>query len=65
MDKLIPNSSRGLCECVHAGQYIMVKQKRKSLIDQQSTNKKVSNVTGHPLEQPECQGMHKEMPEPI
>ena len=34
-DKLIPNSYPGVYELnVHAGQYIMVKQKRKSLVDQ-------------------------------
>ena len=33
----------------------MVKQKRKLLVDQQSTNKKASKVSGHPLEQPNTQ----------
>ena len=33
----------------------MVKQKRNSLVDQYSTNKKASKVTGHPLGQPNTQ----------
>ena len=31
---------------------IMVKEKRKSIVDQQSTNKRASKVTVHLLEQP-------------
>ena len=33
----------------------MVKQKRNSLVDQYSTNKKALKVTGHPLGQPNTQ----------
>ena len=40
---------------VHADQYIMVKQKRKLLVDRLSTNKKASKVTGHSLEQTNTQ----------
>ena len=33
----------------------MVKQKRKLLVDQQSTNMKAFKATGHPPEQPKTQ----------
>ena len=53
---LIPNSYPSVyefkcsCRSVYNGE-----TKKKSLVDQQSTNKKALKVTGHPPEQPNIQ----------